>query len=1202
MLRALAYIALCAAAFVAGAPGEPLAHNIPIEKWRGRMPSLAGIGYHPAHGGLLFLALHEGRALVVHSLRSGRQVRIMGNGTAPGGCLAEPATLSPRSHLQNPAGLAVLSDEQVLFLDRMAAPRLLWAGVGDMARLAQPRSAVGGGADDDFVVRAELVTGNASCSFTQPTFTAGALAGRPMPPAETVAYRAATQQIFYGIYDAVAVAKDAAAELYFGAPGASFNATADSRDGQRLATRTGIVGDMVVDEVGGALYVAEGATSGVRRIDLATGVASVLVGPAAFDGRFHIPACPRSAPCPAGNLSLWGPKGLALHTDRATGHRSLFIADATIGVIYRMDLARRTVVAFVGAPPTFAHAAAASGRAFAAMAAEVVAWTTSQQFGTFRSIAVSDGYLYVAATGVWRFDATDVPPRALPPTPADPTGLCTNAKHCSGHAVLAVGLPMTGCSCVCKKDWAGSACAERPAGWVRSATLPATATKTLQLPEVPEPVLIPPVVIETTTTVLVTTTIALAIVTPVMAVQATRSTLLLKISGCETQLGEELAWVESVTKAELGDGPLRFFAGSVAGNIAVLVGCVVAHYAAVRLHFRCIAAPGAVLRDSKRALRFPAVASFPFFLLLDGTVRSAVALLRHGGGLPTPLIVGSVGLAAIAALTAAIAFLLVVKLRARFFTWDELEAEAEAATARAVAVAGSTESSVVSLEQALLGTPVEHASTLNNESRSTDPSFVSVDNPTLTASGLNGGLANNKSTKWARMLELRTAVGVKRLALLAWKWWDASSGEWRDDRNHHTKRYGGLFMDYRRGWHAFALVEIAMCMATGFLNGVKAPGPHCHWVLFAVAAVFVAFFIIVAAGKPFAAPKDKMVGLTIASMQALAAVLLYAAEVSRNMTFAAVSQLVVVACIMLLTLIILCDMIAHALVVGKYLYNRCKKKYRRAAGDAGATPQSVDSAFSNFSMATLGFSFFAPPAVPMPKPAEPAAAAAAPNADGLSGPTMVAPEKQDESSGADADGATRPRAADPFAHVSFTEENATPPTIVIEDDDDGDGADKPQTHAQRRAGQLKHERLRAELEHMMKHGPNAAAVPMPRVGSNTSFSTASTVQSTLGSLSRRSGPSSSSFSSQRPGSHSNGSTAPSSQQVSFASPPSRGRLTASFAPGSHTSSSSGAASGQPSNESLSGASFAARHTQERVRAAATAAVRGRSDSSIDSDL
>jgi hypothetical protein len=41
----------------------------------------------------------------------------------------------------------------------------------------------------------------------------------------------------------------------------------------------------------------------------------------------------------------------------------------------------------------------------------------------------------------------------------------------------------------------------------------------------------------------------------------------------------------------------------------------------------------------------------------------------------------------------------------------------------------------------------------------------------------------------------------------------------------------------------------------------------------------------------------------------------------------------------------------------------------------------------------------------------------------------------------------------------------------------------------------KHERLRAELEHMMRHGPGAAAVPMAgamaRAASDASFSTAS---------------------------------------------------------------------------------------------------------------
>jgi hypothetical protein len=467
-----------------------------------------------------------------------------------------------------------------------------------------------------------------------------------------------------------------------------------------------------------------------------------------------------------------------------------------------------------------------------------------------------------------RLFAKNLDDLVLPPPPTPPR-VCDVWVNCSGHASQVFGVPALGCECDCKGGWTGLRCEVPPPSHT------ATFTESLPVPTdkpVPVPFISPVVKDAAQTTVVVTTVVSGVIGTPTVATQAGRAKVLMSLQICEQKVGDPLGFTETPFNAAVGTSPARYLLGAVLANIGSIVALIVVlYFAAACLHL----AKRIPMLEAQALCRCPSMASFPLLFVGEGTAFASVMLIRQPGDVTFPM-VGAIGICICTGVLCVIAVFIKVYFRATYELY----------------------SSFVPLNTVTYRPPVgEH---LNSFSE------------------LSQAMRTKDMTFGQRLLHLiRYALNEK--------------GKWREPVTHQTRRFGGIFMDYRPGMQGFVICDLGLNVIIGSINAMK--DLHCLTVTILIMVLYVAYFIAIAKFSPAVNRLATATMGLVSGLQALAAVLIVVAALFDTPAVGDVAESITLVSMFIVGVMSFIDAAIRLYYILRYLAT-CRSASRQAVENA----------------------------------------------------------------------------------------------------------------------------------------------------------------------------------------------------------------------------------------------------------------------------
>lgn len=147
-----------------------------------------------------------------------------------------------------------------------------------------------------------------------------------------------------------------------------------------------------------------------------------------------------------------------------------------------------------------------------------------------------------------------------------------------------------------------------------------------------------------------------------------RATFTVSISLCTFDHTEALSILQSPTGMAVGDEMGQFYRGAIIGNFIITAGFIgVVYIAAFVIHhyqLKMATDSQSTFSHELVMLKFPGVVLVPVSILWEGTLMSAVALMRHGGTPGLDIFLGSVAWLAAAVCLVGAAILLTIRFAA----------------------------------------------------------------------------------------------------------------------------------------------------------------------------------------------------------------------------------------------------------------------------------------------------------------------------------------------------------------------------------------------------------------------------------------------------------------------------------------------------------------------------------------------------------
>jgi hypothetical protein len=797
-----------------------------------------------------------------------------GNKTRAAGIPDDPYPLATAVALSAPVALTALGSGQMLISQSMPASHVLWAGppppFGPTSTYNVSRQ-LGTRCDYKQQSEANAYTAPQAANTTE-------LRTTHIPAPQYTAYRQSTGDMFVAFSQSIGIVRPGRSfEHFFGitavrpapapAPNNMTNGTnvtnqtfapvvtlpSMQNSVQRLAASAGTIGQIsILDDK--YLVVPDGDNSALRLVDLATGLVTAAVAPAGAPEQSWPPQGPCLTDvqgCDGANFTLYLPSYTATY-----GRDGIFVASSMFPTVFFVNTTTRRIRYVAGALPDL-----------------YVRQVTENMFAAVEGLAVSGNTLYIsAARGLFAMDinVTDYGPPAANTT----SNLCGVWATCGEHASNAIGLPTTGCQCVCKRGWSGTSCGVPPLTVTHTLTTSGTDTVSVQPPEVVSVPYVPPAVEAATTTVAVTVVVAGVVGTPTVATQGSRAQVLLSLKVCDAELDEPLGFTESPTAFRIGNTDLRYHAGAVMSNVGFIALLLFVQFFVVKMvqrYAHCSAL------EAQAKCRFPSLASFPCLFVLEGTTYAAVTLLYRGNADVSLRMLGAFGIVVVLTIVTIIGLFLKFNFRATFVLFTAANAQ---------------------------------NNVNNNNSITSSRSHESIASMDFTKEGLSPFQRARNFIRW--LLNV--------------------TGKWQEEHTHQTKRFGGMFMDYRPGMQGFAIIEMGMCVLSGVVTGLKAL--HCQISIIFTMLLFVIFFALVARNYPQQSRFANFMTILIAGLQAIATVLIVIADFSNSAKTAEVAETFVVASMFIVGLLSIVDAISRMYFIMKYVITTCYKRDRRGIANA----------------------------------------------------------------------------------------------------------------------------------------------------------------------------------------------------------------------------------------------------------------------------
>ncbi|CUG87054.1 membrane-associated protein, putative [Bodo saltans] len=145
----------------------------------------------------------------------------------------------------------------------------------------------------------------------------------------------------------------------------------------------------------------------------------------------------------------------------------------------------------------------------------------------------------------------------------------------------------------------------------------------------PAPPVIAPAVLDQTSNAVVGATLALGIVNPTGATQASRANVIMALARCERQFGQLPAYTH-LLQFSVGDDPdFQYFVGAVIGNIVICLGTLLLNALMVFGYAKYTNQPASSAASS---LKFPSLVSLPLLFVLNPTISVGVSLMAYASG------------------------------------------------------------------------------------------------------------------------------------------------------------------------------------------------------------------------------------------------------------------------------------------------------------------------------------------------------------------------------------------------------------------------------------------------------------------------------------------------------------------------------------------------------------------------------------------